>query len=188
MLTIRPAPSPPPPPPATDLYVCPFTVIVDSREQTPFSFSGLTLANSTVIVKRERAALATGDYSIKLLEGRVAIERKSPKDLVGSVCGGHARFEREHERMLAMVESGGRVALVCEGSYSAIDDALRADGRWKAAETLLGTVASWPSKFAVPWFFAGDRRRAEILTFRLLLKWYGWIERERAAAESPKSP
>jgi hypothetical protein len=77
--------------------------------------------------------------------------------------------------MLEMVENGGHAALVCERSYAAIDDELRAEGRWKAAETLLGTLASWPIKFRCPWYFAGDRRRAEILTFRLLLRWYGLL-------------
>ena len=179
MLTVHQPPPPTGPATPPDLYVCPFVVVQDNSEQLPFTFQGIVISGKQWIVKRQRCELKTGDYSIAGLSHLYTVERKSPDDLVGSVCGGHNRLEREHERMQAMIEAGGHAALVCEGNYAAMDEALRADGRWKAAETLLGTMASWPCKFGVPWFFAGDRRRAEILTFRLLLKW--WLENAQVA-------
>jgi ERCC4-type nuclease len=154
-------------PEAAGLAVCPFQIVVDSREQLPFSFSGLGVVVPTVV-----KGLPSGDYSIEGMEELIAVERKSAADIVGSVCAGHTRFEREHHRMLNMVENGGYVALVCEGNYAEIDDGLRSEDRMQAANTLLGTMTSWPCKFRCPWYFAGDRRRAEIITFHLLSKWY----------------
>ena len=157
------------------IAVVPFTIVRDSREQIPYEFSGLTdSAGNPLVVKTVIKGIPTGDYSIEGLESFCCVERKTAADLVGSVCGGHARFEREHERMLAIVEAGGHAAVVCEGNYAAIDDELRADGRDAAANTLLGCLVSWPNKYRCPIYFAGDRRRAEIITFHLLSKWFLW--------------
>ncbi len=49
------------------------TIIIDTREQVPLSFS----------LPTERGSLVTGDYSIAGLKRFIAIERKSPDDLVG---------------------------------------------------------------------------------------------------------
>ena len=63
--------------------------IIDTREQTPLSFS----------LPTERGTLTTGDYSIKGLERYIAIERKSIDDLTGSLQGqNRERFERELSR------------------------------------------------------------------------------------------
>ena len=157
-----------------ELFICPWTLLVDTREQAPWSFTGLTMGGQLVVLKRERGTLRTADYSITGMEDRVCVERKSPEDLVGSVCGGHKRLEAEHERMAEIVRGGGFAALICEGNYAEIDDRLRMDGRDRVAETLLGCYSSWPFRFSVPWLFAGDRRRAELLAFRILYKW--WAE------------
>lgn len=53
------------------------TAIIDNREQLPFDLSPL---------RTEAGTLATGDYSLKGLERRIAIERKSLSDYV-SCCG-----------------------------------------------------------------------------------------------------
>ena len=69
-------------------------ILIDSREQRPLRFRN---------VKSERATLHTGDYSVRVgdvsLSDVVAIERKSISDLVGSLGGGRARFERELDRL-----------------------------------------------------------------------------------------
>lgn len=167
-----------------DLYVCPFTVIEDNAEQLPWTFQGVVIGGRHWLVKRQRRSLDTGDYSIAGHESFITVERKSPQDLVGSVTAGHARFLREHERMAGMVEAGGFACLVCEGSLDEIDDELRQSDRRGSAETLMGCLASWPMKFRTPWFFAGDRRRAELLAFRLMLKW--WLE--NVGEEAPRQP
>ena len=67
-----------------------FTVLVDTREQTPFRFNGWAV---------ERRGLVTGDYSIDGLSEYVAIERKTIQDLVGCVGSCRDRFKRELHRL-----------------------------------------------------------------------------------------
>ena len=83
-------------------------VVVDTRERTPWTFEGQRG------VTLERAKLDSGDYSIRGLEHRVAIERKSLDDWTGTVLRERARFYRELERLRAfdfrcvIVEAGVR--------------------------------------------------------------------------------
>ena len=66
-------------------------IIIDTREQTPLSFSKLD---------SERGTLTTGDYSVKGLEHLFAVERKSLDDFT-ACCKGtwRDRFERELHRL-----------------------------------------------------------------------------------------
>jgi DNA excision repair protein ERCC-4 len=66
------------------------TLVIDTREQLPLTFSSLPTITGT---------LMSGDYSIKNLTEIFAIERKSIADLVGSVCKERERFERELHRL-----------------------------------------------------------------------------------------
>jgi DNA excision repair protein ERCC-4 len=67
------------------------TILIDTREQTPLVFTRLS---------SERGTLPTGDYSIRGLETRFAIERKSIPDLVACCCGANReRFEAELVRL-----------------------------------------------------------------------------------------
>lgn len=158
--------------PSPDLYVCPFTILESSAEQAPWDFSNIIMGGFHWIIKRKRQYMKTADYSIEGMEDHILIERKSPSDLVGSVCAGHRRLANEHQRMLEVVQSGGFCCLICEGSFSEIDDELQTDGRYAAAETLMGCTSRWPRVYRVPWYFAGDRRRAELLAWRVLWKWW----------------
>ena len=67
------------------------TVIVDSREQTPFGLSPLL---STV------GTLTTGDYALQGSD-EIRIERKSLPDLVACVGRERSRFDAEVKRLLA---------------------------------------------------------------------------------------
>ena len=170
-----PAPFPPQP----EVHLAPITIAVDTREQQPFSFQGIVLGKTQYLVKQVRKGLPTGD-SLDGYEDRIVVERKSSEDLINSCVAGHERFEREHERMMEILwnndqpglAGNGFACVVCEGSLADIYDGLMTEGRWRQAETLLGTAASWGQKYGVPWLFAGTRRMAEVLTFRVLLKWW----------------
>lgn len=176
MVFCRPStarPAQPQPAEARDLFVCPFTVLVDTREQAPWGFQQIVIERRLWVIRRDVTTLLTGDYTITGCEDRLVIERKSAADLVGSVTVGNARFRREHERMQVVVESGGFACVIVEGSLSAICDELDADlGRRVTSESIMGAVASWPRRYGVHWLFAGDRRRAELLAFRVMLKWW----------------
>lgn len=170
-----PKPLKPPAPPAAEaqLYVCPFTIIQDTREQAPWSFQGIVHKKLLWAVKRQVQTLKTGDYSIEGHEDRLTIERKSGPDLIGSIGSGNPRFRAEHERMAEMVDAGGFACVVVEDSLSAICEELDADpGRRVTGSMIVGATASWPQKYRVPWFMAGDRRTAELLAFRIMVKWW----------------
>ena len=157
-----------------DLEWCPFVVAIDSREQAPFSFQQILLAKKQWFVPRRTVLLETGDYSIVGCENLIAIERKSTDDLLNTIGAGHGRFRREHERMLAIKNAGGFAAVVVEGGFAEIWNELDAGvtGRRITSDLVIGIVASWPQQYGVAWHFAGDRRRAELLTFRILWKWW----------------
>lgn len=144
--------------------ICPFRVVVDTREQAPFHFLGI---DPWLIVPLHHCALTTGDYSIAGLEDRVTIERKSISDLLGSITAGRDRFEREFERMAEMefaaVVVEGELSEICR--YTAEKTRLRTD-------SLLGTIDSWSIRYGVHWRFCPGRRFAEIATLKLLYQFW----------------
>ena len=83
----------------------PVAIVVDSREQLPYAFSG----QRTVVRK-----LDAGDYSLEGYETAIAVERKSHSDAWSCVphrkrcegdCQGRCRFEKALAR-LSKVEHG----------------------------------------------------------------------------------
>lgn len=69
-------------------------ILQDTREQKPYWRNKKN--------EIETKTLKTGDYSIKGMETRIAIERKSMADLFGTLGKGHKRFKREISRGLEM--------------------------------------------------------------------------------------
>lgn len=125
-------------------------VVVDTREQQPWSFEGQGL-------HLVRAKLDAGDYSVVGLEHRVAIERKSLDDWTGTVLRDRARFYRELELLRAyqfrcvIIEAGVRE--IMEARYkSQVNPA-----------AVLGFVAEVTVGQAVPVYLAGSRAEAQIL-------------------------
>ena len=172
-----PATSPPASPPAPaaplELYVCPFVILESNAEQQPWSFQSIILGNQQWVIPRKRLYMKTADYSIEKSEDKILVERKAD-DFISSITTERRRFEAEHDRMKAIVDAGGFACMICEHSLSAICDELDDpnSGRKVSSDTVIGTVATMPRRFGVPWLFVGDRRRAELLAFRLLFKWW----------------
>jgi hypothetical protein len=71
-------------------------ILVDTREQTPWLFDELG-------AEITRQALPVGDYCLPGDEYRFVIERKSPKDFIGTIGSGWARFQRELARARSLV-------------------------------------------------------------------------------------
>jgi ERCC4-type nuclease len=69
------------------------TIVIDTREKAPFSFSDA--------VRTEVKTLAVGDYSIAGLENQIVCERKSLSDLLSSLTHGRERFQRELKQLRA---------------------------------------------------------------------------------------
>ncbi len=136
-------------------------IVVDSREQLPYAFDSSPHYEGTETVK---AKLPTGDYSIKGLEHRIAIERKSLPDLIGCLTKGRARFCRELDRA-AQLEC---FVVVVECSFKDI-----ASGNYRSALrpwSALQSLSAWWVRYRVPWFPAGSRAASEALTWSLLQK------------------
>lgn len=163
---------------ATEFIVSPFTIVIDTREQAPWSFLGIKADakddDKPMLVKTVQKALPTGDYSIVGLEGQVCVERKSHLDLVGSVSSGRERFEREFVRMSTMQYA----AVVVEASMAEI---LHHPPRYSKMnpKAVIRTTLSWSIRYGVHWWFAPSRAHAETLCFRLLQQFWKINQEDR---------
>jgi len=134
-------------------------ILIDTREQQPFSFTRCEVATDLAI-------LPVGDYSLPGFEDRVAIERKSLEDLISCLMGSNRdRFERELYR--------GRhydlFAVVVEATLS---DVLQ--GHYRSgmkAHAALQSIIAFQVRYRVPFVWAGNRQGAEYVTYSLLSKY-----------------
>ena len=149
--------------------VCPFRIVVDTREQAPWHFTGID--NGLIVPLRTSRSLETGDYSIDGLEHLVTVERKSVGDFMGSITADRARFEREMERAAKLEYA----AVVVEGGWRDFDQR-----KYAVAQ---GTVIAWSMDYGVHFVFGESRRHAEILAFRILQRFWKRHEARLKAAE-----
>lgn len=153
-------------------------ILIDSREQLPFTFSGKSFEDVTT----ERVTLATGDYSLAGLTDRVAVERKSLPDLVACLSRERGRFERQLERGRQLEA----FAVVVEAGWEDL-----AHGRYKSKlnpHAACQSVLSFSARLGIPFLFAGSRAGAEYATAGFLRQYLkGCRERlkaiEKAAQE-----
>lgn len=142
------------------------TIIVDTREQWPYTFSEMPFGKNLTI-ETVRGTLTTGDYSLTGFENAIAIERKSVKDFYQSITGQRARFEREVRRLSEITVK----AIVVEGRFSDVMLPLFY-GSHLPPGTISGTVASWYVRYGVPFWFLVERFEAERFTFKLLFQFW----------------
>lgn len=152
------------------------TVIVDTREQRPFTFANFTCdqqdGGGPLVVAARAGTLASGDYSLAGFEAEIAIERKSLPDLFHTLGQGRERFVRELERLNAMrwaavvVEATLHELVTEPPPHSDLDP-----------KTVFRSVIAWQQRFTrVHWCFAGPRRLAEAYTLRALERY--WKDRQ----------
>lgn len=161
-----------PAPTAVELIPTPYTVVIDTREQRPFSFTApLRIARQrrTFAVQTTVATLTSGDYSLVGFETRVAVERKSVADLFSTLSAGRARFERELDRLNSTYE---RAAIVIEEEWSKIF--LEPPKRSQLPpRTVFMSVVSFQEKYPrVHWWTLPGRACAEACTIRILDKFW----------------
>ena len=152
-------------------------IIIDTRERTPLEFKG----HAT-----EVRGLKTGDYSLDGCTEVLCLERKMPRELFSMCTGARPRFERELERMQAMnAKPNGRASVIIEGSMAFVIASKPKQSKLKPA-TVLRAIASWETRFGVPFHFAGGkiqgetrehtaREYATAWTFTMLAKWWQWF-------------
>ncbi len=120
----------------------PFTLIIDTREQTPLYFSAG--------VPTVRKGLHTGDYSIVGFEDEFTIERKSADDLVNTLIHDRERFGKEMKRM----QSFQFRRVVCTSSLETIRQGFyhsRAN-----PNAVLALVQTFEIEYNVPFVFASS--------------------------------
>ena len=116
-------------------------IVVDSREQKPYTFT----------VPTRTATLPTGDYSIAGGEHLIAIERKTPDDLIGSISRHRERFERELHRGMALQY----FALVIESSLMGLSN-----GHYMSLmkpKAAIQSLVTFSVRYGLPVFFAENR-------------------------------
>ena len=133
-------------------------IIIDSREQAPFTFHHEKYAGTIV----EAGTLDTGDYSLGGLSDRVAVERKSLPDLVACLGRERERFEREMQRAAAL----DAFAVVVEAAWSEL-----AGGQYRSQlnpHSACQSVLAFSCRYRIPFMFAGSRAGAEYITWGFL--------------------
>jgi hypothetical protein len=142
-------------------------VIIDTREQLPFSFAGLTCdvsdGGGPLTVPTIRDTLPSGDYSLQGYAG-IAIERKSLADCYHTIGQGRDRFERELLRLSDLKFA----AVVIEATWPEVC-AEPPPHTLLPPKVVFRSILAWSVRYPrVHWLPCGDRRLAEVTTFRLL--------------------
>ena len=133
-------------------------IIVDSREQLPFTFSHERYAD----VQIQSGTLNVGDYSLRGLEDKVAVERKSLQDLVQCLGRERQRFEKELQRSMAL----DAFVVTVEASWSDL-----ASGNFRSQlnpHAACQSVLAFIGRYRAAFFFAGSRTAAEYATWGVL--------------------
>ena len=145
-------------------------IIVDSREQCPYTFAPPRYEGVTA----QTATLTTGDYSLAGLQDRIALERKSLDDLTGTLTKGRERFERECERGRGMDYFG----LIIEASLE--DIRAHKYQSQMTPQSLLQSLAAFSVRYGLHVHWCGSRAGGEYMTYSLLAKYLREAERRLA--------
>ena len=142
-------------------------VIADTREQQPYTFEGLTCdsidGGGPLTVPVIRDTIDAGDYALQGYTG-CAVERKSLQDLYGTIGQGRNRFERELERLSKLRFA----AVVIEATWPEVC-AEPPPHTMLPPKTVFRSILAWMVRYpTIHWMPCGDRRLAEVTTFRLL--------------------
>ena len=125
----------------------PVTVVIDTREQEPFAFN-------PDLVRPIRRALPAGDYSVAGFEKKIAVERKTLDDFVGTVIRVRGRFYREIRKLQRYT----RACVVVEANLS---DVLAGRYRCDAhPHAILGSALAIAVDFGIPVYFCSSRQVA----------------------------
>lgn len=162
----------------------PYTILVDSAEQMPFTFQGIHSDvdedNQTIDVPTRFAFLGRhpeglGDYTIDCAVGECHVERKSIDDLIGTILGfksgRRTRFEKELSNLAGIKAS----IVVVEGTWPEVLAACeQSDNKSESTNRKIvnRSLIAYAQDYRVPFLFAGGRRMAEVATFRFLDRYY----------------
>lgn len=153
-------------------------IIIDSREQKPFEFSGIGYDNVTIT----RDVLYIGDYSILGCQNEIAIERKSLSDLLNCLGRDRDRFVRQLQRGRGL----DSYCVVVEASWIDL-----AQGNYSAKihpHAACQSICSFTARMGIPFMFAGSRKSAEYVVWSILTQYAHGVRRKLRAVEAAMNP
>ncbi len=142
-------------------------IVVDSREQRPFSFDNEIYKGTTC----ELGTLQSGDYSLVGLTDKVAVERKSLADLVMCLGRERPRFERELQRARGL----DAFLVVIESTFEDL-----AQGRYRSLlkpHSAAQSIFAFASRYGICFHFAGSRPAAAYSCWSFLRQYLLGAER-----------
>ena len=125
-------------------------VLIDSREQTPFSFDGV----KNWIGGTRDQKLCVGDYSIEGMEHLLSLERKSLVDLISTLMQSRHRFFRACERLAKCRWK----AILVEASYEDIKSFYEEEYTSAHPNAICGSLDAVEAKFGIPVIYTSKNR------------------------------
>ncbi len=126
-------------------------VIVDSREQKPFRFTGLTNWIKGTITRH----LDLGDYSVEGMESLLRLERKTLTDLITTLIHQRHRFFKSCEALARFKHA----ALLIEATYEDVKSFYEEDLCTSAhPNAVSGTLDALEAKFGLPVIYTSRHR------------------------------
>jgi ERCC4-type nuclease len=135
------------------------TVVVDTREQEPYSFPPERFQTL-------RHALPAGDYSLAGLEHEVAVERKTAEDFVHTVIRERDRFRKE----LLKLSEYPRACVVVEAGMDDILSGAYRSGAHPAS--VIGAAVSIIIDYGIPVYFCSNRQCSRRFVEEYLLRYH----------------
>lgn len=145
-----------------------FTVVVDSREQKPFTFDKYPVSTVTKTMETADYAVQQRGYYGKngTYKAPFGVERKGESDFLSSITSSRERFKREIKRA---ADWPAPMPVVIESPYIKFQQ-----GNYYPdihPNAIIGTVDKWADAYNVSFHFKDDRADAERFTFQML-KWW----------------
>lgn len=152
-----------------------FTILEDTREKKPWSFSFFGAEQTRTVVK-------TGDYTIEGYEDKITIDRKrSIAEIYQNLFKEYPRFKKEMERMETMESY-----IVCEFPYSDVLDFPHSMPLiWSAkakkkmpmnlrfeSKDIINRIDMIHERHGVQFIYCDTRREAESTAFKILKEFY----------------
>jgi hypothetical protein len=157
----------------------PYVIMVDTREQLPYTdlWPGLRCSRMT---------MKTGDYGLAEYVGHVAIERKSWDDMYGCFGQNRVRFEQALGRLQQFQFPHVVVEATLDDLFNWKTRRGRGGRRVRSKmppQVAFNTIAAWGPRYRVPIWFCGNRARAARWTLVLLDSAYRQLREEDKALE-----
>ena len=136
-----------------------YVIVVDSREKRALRSEGVI-----------KSTLKTGDYSILGFENKIAIERKSPIDLFGTLTSSHKRFKAE----LVRAQKLEYFAIIIDSSLSDIIKKSFKGSKYSKIKGLqiARILFTQHFRYGPQIFFSGSRNESKLIIENLFEAFY----------------